>query len=234
MSNYPSKIDKYSVPLEQKMLAIGRLEPDIMAALQTASRICQDRLFVDEASTAFKSVAGRSGDGALEVYRDLGDNIRTMTEFVNRHRTKKDSLGYCEVMGQAQRLLDSLQSLSQLIDETPPEIMKAIKNMIKHGRYVTSSDEEKYEFKGNSLVMIATFAAVILLRYFQVISWSWYIVVPVAIAAMVIVPALLSTLRFTKRGYLGLIKMLFTLTEIPMCHISASEATFGGTVLAAS
>ena len=201
MSIDQSTIDKYSVPLERQMKAIGRLEPDIMAAVHTASEVCQDSVFLDDANRTFRSVAGRPGDGALEVYRDLDDNISTVTEFLDRHRNKRDSPGYGEVISQAQRLLDSLQRLRQLVEETPPDIMKAIKNMIKHGRYVMSTDEEKYEFKGSSLVMIVSFAAVILLRYFEVITWSWYVVIPVAIAAMVIVPALVSTLRFTKRGY---------------------------------
>lgn len=63
------------------------------------------------------------------------------------------------------------------------------------------SDQEKYDFKGSTLVMIVSFGAVILLRYLEVITWPWYFVWPAAIAAMVIVPALISTARFNKRGY---------------------------------
>lgn len=61
-----------------------------------------------------------------------------------------------------------------------------------------ATGKEKYDFKGSSLVMIASFMAVISLRLFEVIMWSWYIVVPVAIIAMVLVPAIISTIRFTK------------------------------------
>ena len=63
-----------------------------------------------------------------------------------------------------------------------------------------ATDKERYEFKGSSLVMVVSFLAVILLRHFEVIKWSWYIVVPVAIAAMVIVPAFISTIRSIKKG----------------------------------
>lgn len=66
---------------------------------------------------------------------------------------------------------------------------------------IMGNGEEKHEFKGTSLAMVASFVGVILLRYFEVITWPWYVVVPAAIATMVIVPAVVSTARFMKRGF---------------------------------
>jgi len=194
-------MDKYSIPLEQQMMKIGKLEPVIMAAVQKAFQECDDRSFINDAYRTFNRIGGKPGDAALEVFRDLEDNISTLNAFLERHQGKKRNPGYSEVIEQAERLLAELCRLDYLVKQTPPDVMREIKNMIKHRRHMMATDEEKYEFKGSSLVMIASFLAVILLRYFEVIKWSWYIVVPVATAVVVLIPALLSTLRFIKRGY---------------------------------
>lgn len=157
--------------------------------------------FIDDTFSTFKSIGGRAGDSALEVYRDLGDNISTVNGFLQRHRDKKRNPGYSAIIEQAERLLAELRRLDDLVKQTPPDVMREIKNMINNGRYMMSTDEEKYEFKGSSIVMVVSFMGVVALRYFEIIKWSWYIVVPVAIAAMVVIPALVSSLRFSKRGY---------------------------------
>ena len=79
--------------------------------------------------------------------------------------------------------------------------LEEIKSMIKCGRYMTATDKVKYEFKGSSAVMLVSFCVVIVLRYFEVMKWSWYIIIPIAIGAMVVIPGFVSTLRFFKRGY---------------------------------
>lgn len=194
-------IDKYSVPLEEQMMKIARIEPDFVAAVQKTTQTCYDTMFIDDVVRTFNSIGGKPGDAALEVYRDLGENISTLSKFLQRHESKKQNPDYSLVIIQVERVLAELKRLDDLVKQTPIDIMKQIKTTIKHGRYITATDKEKYEFKASSFVMLAAFCGVILLRYFEVIRWSWYIVVPIAIGAMVVIPALVSTLRFGKRGY---------------------------------
>lgn len=194
-------IDRYSIPLAKQMMKIGKLGADIEPILRMVSQTCPDVTFIDDTFRTFKSIGGKPGDAALEVYRDLEDNICTLNAFLQKYQDKKRNSAFSVIIEHAEQLHIELCRLDELVKRTPPDVMKEIKNMIKHGRYMTATDEEKYEFKGSSIVMVASFMSVILLRYFEVIKWSWYIVVPLAIAAMVVITALVSTFRFSKRGY---------------------------------
>lgn len=60
------------------------------------------------------------------------------------------------------------------------------------------SDKEKYDFRGSNILLVAVFAAVLALRYFEVIDWSWYVVWPVGILVAVVVAALVSTAIYTR------------------------------------
>jgi hypothetical protein len=91
-------IDKYSIPLEQQMMKIGRLEPDIEAAFLQAKQTCRDDSFIDDAYRTFRSIGGKSGDAALEVYRDLEANIHTLTAFLQKYQEKIQNPDYSDVI----------------------------------------------------------------------------------------------------------------------------------------
>ncbi len=56
----------------------------------------------------------------------------------------------------------------------------------------------EYDFAGSGIVMVLVFAGVLLLRYMDVISLSWWIVWPLATVVSVIVAALISTIIHTR------------------------------------
>ena len=63
-----------------------------------------------------------------------------------------------------------------------------------------ASEKERYDFKGSNVVMMAAFGIVILLKYFEVLHLSWYLVIPIGMGAAVLAVALVSTIRFSRRG----------------------------------
>lgn len=67
--------------------------------------------------------------------------------------------------------------------------------MVNQGNY--QRDKEKYDFRGSNMLLVAVFAGVMALRYFEVIDWSWFVVWPVGIVAAVVVAALVSTVIHT-------------------------------------
>lgn len=62
-------------------------------------------------------------------------------------------------------------------------------------------DREKYDFKGSNIVILLVVGIVLFIRYLEIITWSWYFVIPLALGAAVIVAALVSTVRFITRVY---------------------------------
>jgi hypothetical protein len=182
-------IDRYSIPLEQQMIKVGSLEPEIVAALLRAHNICSDNCFVSEAEQLFIDIGGKPGDAALEIYRDLQNNIFNIKAFLQKYDNKTEEYGYKDILSQAKKLFKELQRLDDLVNETPPEVMEAIKNGIRQFR----------NLKKSGLVMISVFVAVILLRYFELISISWYIVFPLSVVAMFIAPQIFFAIGVLKR-----------------------------------
>ena len=147
-----------------------------------------------------EELSGKPGEGALEVYRDLAKNLGSVESFINRWQSMQGE-GYRNVISVASEMRDELYRMQELVNQTPQAVLEEIKRIVKQVRYLTSSDKEKYEFKGSNIVMLLVFGAVILLRYFEIIKLSWYVVFPLALAAAVVIAALISTLRFSRRRY---------------------------------
>ena len=60
-------------------------------------------------------------------------------------------------------------------------------------------DKERYDFRGSTALMAVVFAGVLALRYFEVISLSWWVVWPLGLGVAVIAAAFVSTIIHTRR-----------------------------------
>lgn len=192
--------ERYSKPLEEKMRAISLLGPQFLSAIRSAETAGCAPALLSDAVQLGSALSGKPGEGALEVYCDLDKNLRQTQAFIARWREDASSESK-RLVSVAQRIREALAEMTTLVESTPPEVMRAIKTGIGHVRYLTSSEKERYEFKGSNVVMMAAFGIVLLLKYLNVLNLSWYLVIPIGIGTAVLAAALVSTIRFSRRGY---------------------------------
>ena len=182
------------------MSKIANLGPRFLNAIKAAEAAKCDPELLHDAIRLENELSGKSGEGALEVFRDLAKNICSVESFINRWSSTPDER-YRNVLLVASEIRDELVRMQELVDQIPKTVLEEIKKSVKIARYDTLSDEEKYGFKGNNIVMLLVFGAVFLIRYLGIINLSWYVVFPLALGAAVIVTALISTILFFRRGH---------------------------------
>lgn len=85
----PATYERYSVLLEQKMFELEDLLRDFLQSIETSSSL-PDQQFLDEARILGAELAGRPGDGALEVYNNLQRDLSHTSSFVERWAEKAD------------------------------------------------------------------------------------------------------------------------------------------------
>jgi hypothetical protein len=137
--------ETYSIPLEQQMKNIANMAKDMGAILHKASQICHDVKFIEDANRTIMDVSGKPGEGALEVIRDVDNDIIKINIFLEKYQKHKDKPGCSEVIKQVERLLTELNQLDDIVRLTPPDVMKEIKKSIKLVKSITATDEVKYD-----------------------------------------------------------------------------------------
>lgn len=192
--------DRYSKPLEEKMRAISLLGPQFLSAIRSAEAAGCEPALLHDAVQLGSALSGKPGEGALEVYRDLDKNLRQTQAFIARWK-RAASPESKRLVSIGQRIGEALVEMTALVDSTPPEVMHAIKAGVRQVRHLTASERERYDFKGSNLLMVAAFVIVLFLKYLGVLDLSWYFVVPIGIGAAVLAASLVSTIRFSRRGY---------------------------------
>lgn len=91
-------------------------------------------------------------------------------------------------------LFNNIEYLVSTNVEMADSIVQSFTFSLKQQPSMTPTNKVQSELQGMSILLIMSFLAIILLRYFGVITWSWYIVGFIA-AAMLMVHALISAIR---------------------------------------
>jgi hypothetical protein len=191
----PQDYDRYSTPLAQQMQRISLVGPRFLEAIRAAQVSGTSQQLVTDAMTLGEELGGRPGEGALEVYRDLAANLQSTRRFIGRWQSASDA-GAQRVVQAAREIQRELELMTELVSATPPQVMAEIKRTLTTA---FGTDEQRYEFRGSTALMVCVFAAVLALRYFEVITLSWWIVWPLGLGAAVITAALASTIIHTRR-----------------------------------
>jgi hypothetical protein len=110
------------------MAKIARLGLKIESRVASAAQSRANRDFIMDAINAFKSVGGTSGDGALEIYRDIDKDIDTMASFLETWQRA----GFIDsrVLALAKELHSELTKLRGLIKDTPQDMMIKCKEIV--------------------------------------------------------------------------------------------------------
>lgn len=182
------------------MRAISLLGQQFLSAIRSAEVAGCAPALLHDAVELGSALSGKPGEGALEVYRDLEKNLAQTEAFIARWGGAP-SPGSKPTVTVARGIRAALVEMTGLVESTPPEVMRAIQASVRQVRYLTASEKERYDFKGSNFVMMAAFGTVLLLKYLEVIDLSWYLVIPIGIGAAVIAAALVSVIRFSRRGY---------------------------------
>ncbi len=121
-------VDFYADRLAVQMAKIARLGLKIESRVASAAQSRANRDFIMDAINAFKSVGGTSGDGALEIYRDIDRDIDTMASFLEawQRAVFTDS----RVLALAKELHSELTELRGLIKDTPQDMMIKCKEIV--------------------------------------------------------------------------------------------------------
>ncbi len=152
-----------------------------------------------EAYKLAKELGGKPNEGALEVYRDLESNTISTKHFLDRWKSV-ESIELKQVIEEVKRIYNSLLEMQKLVDSTPPNILREIKQRLsKNFGYV--NEDEKYHSKYGTPVMIVVAVGIIALKYFGILSWSWFLIFPLAIIAGVISAAITSSIILAVRGH---------------------------------
>jgi len=122
--------DRYSIPQEQQMMKIGHVSQEFQSALVEAQTKGINREFTSHAWRLFQELAGKPGDGALEIYRDLQRDIDSTKSFIDKWGPENNP-EYNDVLTQASDLYEELLHLQELIDQTPPEVTQEIKANVR-------------------------------------------------------------------------------------------------------
>jgi nephrocystin-3 len=56
------------------------------------------------------------------------------------------------------------------------------------------TDEERYKFRGDNMVMLAVAIGVLAVRYLGIVSWPWYVVVPIALILPAVIASVVSSI----------------------------------------
>lgn len=182
------------------MRAISLLGPQFLSAIRSAEAAECSPAMVRDAVQLGSALSGKPGEGALEVYRDLDQNLAQVEAFIAQWR-KAVSPESKRLVAVAQQIREALSEMSAFVQSTTPDVMRAIKSGVRQVRYLTATEKERYDFKGSNVFMMAVFGIVALLKHVGVLDMSWYIVIPIGIGAAVLAAALISTIRFSRRGY---------------------------------
>lgn len=191
----PQEYDRYSTPLAQQMTRISVVGPRFLEAIRAAEFGGTSQQLITDATALGQELAGQPGDGALAVYRDLDSNLQSTRGFVGRWKSASDS-GAQRIVQVAREIQRELERMRELVSATPPHVMAEIKRRLTTA---FGTDEQRYEFRGSSALMVFVFAGVLALRYFEVISLSWWIVWPLGLGAAVLAAAFVSTIVRTRR-----------------------------------
>jgi hypothetical protein len=178
--------DRYSTPLAQQMQRISLIGPRFLEAINIARMSNTHPKLIEEAIEFGRQLSGRPGEGALEVYRDLDSNLQTARMFYSRWQG--DASNGRRIVDVAGEISLELKRMKDLVDMTPPHVMSEIKRRLAYGR------GNQYDFPGSTVLMIVVFSGGIMLRYFEVITLSWAMVLPLSFGAAVIAASAVSTI----------------------------------------
>jgi len=187
--------DRYSTPLAQQMQRISLVGPRFLEAIRGAEIGGASQQLISDAAVLGQQLGGQPSDGALEVYRDLDSNLQSTSRFISRWQGASDS-GAQRIIQVAREIQRELERMRELVSATPPHVMAEIKRTLTSA---FGTDEQRYDFRGSSAVMLFVLVGVLSLRYFEVISLSWWIVLPLGLGAAVVAAAFISTIIRTRR-----------------------------------
>ena len=183
----PATYDRYSVPLDQKMFELEGLLRGFLQHIETTSNP-PDQHFLAEARILGAELAGRLGDGALEVYSNLQRDLSHTSSFVERWAEKTGP-----VLRAATRMRDGLRQMDDLVQSTPSQVMQEIKSNIWYHRNREASRGVTLAPTGQSFcknllvdcqpMLLALIAGPTLLHFVDLSGWRWWIVA-IASAAM--------------------------------------------------
>lgn len=190
----PREYERHSNLLEEQMRRISLVGPRLLQAIRAAVVGGAPHQLISDAEALGQELSGQPGEGALEVYRDLDSNLQSTRRFISRW---KDSSHPCAqyVIKAALEMERELEQMSNLVASTPPDVMARIKQVLTAH---FGTEKQQYDYRGSSAVMVIVLVGIILLRYFEVISISWWIVWPLGLSAAVAVAALISTIIYKR------------------------------------
>lgn len=123
----------YSDRLSNQMSRIAEVGREIESAFGFIAAACPDANFINDAMMTFRTIGGRSGDAALEIYRDLDKDIRTAQRFLDKWKGHSGH-GYDPILRQARDLYEELLHLREIVNEAGPEMMAEAKRRVRAQR----------------------------------------------------------------------------------------------------
>ena len=175
----------------KQMSRIAKVGAKLERAIKSGLAGSEDNVLSRAALSAARRIGGSPGDGAVAIYRDLEMNIAVAREFLSNWEGRSQS----SIVLRFRELLMELEKLDSMVGNADPVLMgKMIENL-----HNVPTEEELFDFKGSGAVMLLAFSSVIVLKLLEIVTWSWLVIIPVGIGAMVMVPALISTFLRTTR-----------------------------------
>jgi hypothetical protein len=109
----------------RKALAIALLAQFLSATRSAEAAGCAPALLHDALQLG-SSLSGKPGEGALEVYGDLDQDLAQTRAFIARWRDEASPESK-QLIAVAQRIREALSEMIALVQSTPPEVMRAIR-----------------------------------------------------------------------------------------------------------
>lgn len=122
----------YENRLSKQILKIGILRNQIEEYFHDSYQKCANREFTEDTLKAFRRGGGQPRDDTIEIYGDIDKDIETMYVFLNRWETSLNIDKKTMKLGK--RLYNELVRLKNYIENTPPDMIAGVKNIILQKR----------------------------------------------------------------------------------------------------
>jgi hypothetical protein len=123
----------YRKRLSKQKLKIEKVEIKIEKYFQDSFQKCANLDFTDDVLNTFKSVIGRSEDAAMEMHHRIDKDIETLHNFLNKWEIFPDIDK--KTMKLAKRLHHEHVQFKSLFEETPPDMIAGVKDIIMQKRW---------------------------------------------------------------------------------------------------
>lgn len=160
--------DRYNVQLATQMQRIAELGVPLLNAIHHAQAAGVSPQIVSDAVRLKAELDGRPGDGALEVYRDLDENLKSTRHFLAQWRNVSHSTAQELVacVAETERALELMQSL---VVATPADVLNEIKNSLSAAKIgISVGSSGRPNLLKLALPFLGPLAAIMALQLFGV------------------------------------------------------------------